>query len=157
MTQGQSIKGREDKKENDLFFVCSVIEYIGRKTKNKRGDVVLKLGEAEIERLLNLADILHSEPIEKTANELILQYNITDGSFDNITLCKFNVPTHFDIAKVYKRLILAVSQSQHKSFSDALMTVYTSWISDKIDDYNSSMYFENPQYLYESYIAGAPL
>jgi hypothetical protein len=151
------MNGREDKNENDLFFVCSVIEYIGRKTKNKRCDVVLKLGAAEIDRLLNLADILHCEPIEKTAGELILQYDIINGNFDNITLCKFNVPTHFDIAKVYKRLIFAISQSQQKSFTDALMTVYTSWISDKIDNYNSSMYFENPQYLYKSYIAGEPL
>ena len=28
--------GREDKKNNDLFFVCSLIEYISRKTTNKR-------------------------------------------------------------------------------------------------------------------------
>lgn len=27
--------GREDKKENDLFFTCSLIDYIARKTNNK--------------------------------------------------------------------------------------------------------------------------
>lgn len=27
--------GREDPKENDLFFTCSLIEYIGRKPKTK--------------------------------------------------------------------------------------------------------------------------
>ncbi len=32
--------GREDGKENDLFFTCSLIEYIARKTKNKRSDTV---------------------------------------------------------------------------------------------------------------------
>lgn len=32
--------GRETKKENDLFFTCSLIEYIARKTKNKRATVV---------------------------------------------------------------------------------------------------------------------
>lgn len=30
--------GREDSKENDLFFTCSLIEYIARKTKNKSSD-----------------------------------------------------------------------------------------------------------------------
>ena len=25
---------------NDLFYVCSLIEYVGRRTKNRRGDVV---------------------------------------------------------------------------------------------------------------------
>ena len=26
--------GREDKKDNDLFYTCSLIDYISRKTKN---------------------------------------------------------------------------------------------------------------------------
>ena len=156
-TLGRPMQGRENKKENDLFFVCSVIEYIGRITKNKRGEVVKKIGKDEIARLLELADILHCEPIEKTANELINRYAIADGNFDNIALCKFSVPTHFDIAKVYKRLIPAVSDSRGIDFTKALIEVYTSWISEKIDDYNSSMYYENPQYLYESYIAGMPI
>ena len=29
-------KAREDRKDNDLFFVCGLIDYIARKTKNKR-------------------------------------------------------------------------------------------------------------------------
>jgi hypothetical protein len=151
------MNGREDSKDNDLFFVCSVIEYIGRKTKNKRGDVVQKLGKTEIERLLNLADVLHCEPIEKTADILIQQYNITEGYFDNVGLGRFFIPTHFDIAKVYKRLIVEISREQHKTFAEVLFEVYSSWISEKINNYNSSMYFENPQYIYESYIAGKPL
>ena len=40
--------GREDKKENDLFFVCSLIDYIARKTKNKRSDIVNSLGKNRI-------------------------------------------------------------------------------------------------------------
>ena len=149
--------GREEKRENDLFFVCSVIEYIGRKTKNRRGAVVQKLSEKEIARLLDLADVFHCEPIETTANELIDRCGIAAGDFDNVALCKYNVPTHFDIGKVYKRLIVAVADAQGIALADALTQVYTSWISDKIDNYNSSMYFENPQYLYESYVAGAAL
>ena len=34
---------------------------------------------------------------------------------------------------------------------DALIEVYNSFISPKIDDYNSSMYYENPSYLSECY------
>ena len=30
------MNGREDSKQNDLFFLCSLIEYIGRQTKNER-------------------------------------------------------------------------------------------------------------------------
>ena len=146
--------GREEKIENDLFFVCSVIEYIGRATKNKRKEVVEKLGKTEITRLLELADILHCEPIEVTAHELAAKRDIKCGDFKNTAMCKYAVPTHFDIAKVYKRLINDLSKKQNINPVNALIQVYTSWISEKIDDYNSSMYFENPQYLYESYIAG---
>ena len=28
--------GRESQKDNDLFYTCSLIDYIARKTKNKR-------------------------------------------------------------------------------------------------------------------------
>ena len=35
---------------------------------------------------------------------------------------------------------------------DALILVYNSFISEKIDDYNSSMYYENPSYLLECFV-----
>ena len=149
--------GREDKRENDLFFVCSVIEYIGRKTKNCRADTVARLGDKEIARTLELADVLHCEPIEYIGDELIEKCQIAEGSFDNVAQCEHSVPTHFDIAKVYKRLIVAVSEAKGIPLVDALQEVYASWISRKIDDYNSSMFFENPQYLFESYKAGKPI
>jgi len=131
------------------------IAHVGRT--NKRSDVVRRVGENEIKRLLELADILHCEPVEKSADDLIDRCKINDGGFDNLASCKFSIPTHFDIAKVYKRLIMDVSDSQNLSLEKALVEIYTSWISEKIDDYNSSMYFENPQYLYESYVAGEPI
>ena len=35
--------GRESRKDNDLFFTCGLIDYIARKTKNVRADVVNQL------------------------------------------------------------------------------------------------------------------
>jgi len=151
------MEGRESKLENDLFFVCSLIERIGRETKNRRADVVRLLGEKEIARLVDLADVLHCEPVENTARDLIEKYGITRGDFDNAGECKYNLPTVFDIAKVYKRLIFSVAQAEGAPPAAALMAAYSSPISGKIDDYNSSMYFESPQYIYESYVAGEPL
>ena len=148
--------GREPKLDNDLFFVCSVIEYIGRVTKNRRADVVNTLGKVILARYLELADIYHCEPIENTANELIEKGGIVNGDFDN-TASEFNIPTVFDVAKVYKRLIVDIAKSNGVTPIDALIRVYTSWISDKISDYGCSMYYENPEYLYLSYIDGAPI
>ncbi|MDR3237990.1 MAG: hypothetical protein LBT84_05765 [Spirochaetia bacterium] len=151
------MEGREPKLDNDLFFVCAVIEQIGRTTTNRRADVVRAIGEKKLSHLFELADVYHCEPVENTANDLIENHNITKSDFDNVSNCKYKVPYFMDIARVYMRLIVDVMKQNDTSPIDALIAVYSSWISGKIDDYNSSMYFENQQYLYESYIAGEPL
>ena len=90
--------GRESQKDNDLFYTCSLIDYIARKTKNKRVAVVDALGKERIAKIYDLADIYHSDNIERVSE------------------------------------------------------VYHSFISDKIDDYNSSVYYENPSYIFECFI-----
>lgn len=148
------MEGREDRKENDLFFVCSLIEYIARRTKNHRRVIVNALGKQKLQHLYELADIFHSENIDKLSDELIENYHISTGRFDNLQSARYAIPTHWDIGKVYQRLILAVSKHQHKNPIDALIEVYNSWLADKIDDYNSSMYYENPDYHFQSYLHG---
>ena len=39
-----------EKEKNDLFYVCSLIEYVGRRTKNRRGDVVAAMDDACLKR-----------------------------------------------------------------------------------------------------------
>ena len=148
--------GREPKTENDLFFVCSVIEHIGRATNNRRSDVVAALGKDVISKYIELADIYHCEPIENTALDLIEKHGIANGGYDNTTL-DFAVPSVFDIAKVVKRLIVSVAESNSTTLVDSLVEIYSSWIIDKINDYSCSMYYENPEYLYMSYLEGEPL
>jgi hypothetical protein len=149
--------GRENQNENDLFFVCSLVEYIGRKTKNHRRVVVNALGIAEIRHLLELADVYHSENMDKLLDDLTQKHHIQPGLFDNIAACRYTIPSHFDIAKVFKRLIVAVAQEKHLDFAEALVEIYNSWIAEKIEDYNSSLFFENPDYIFQSYQVGQPL
>lgn len=148
--------GREPNLDNDLFFVCSLIEHIGRATKNSRSDIVKALGKDIITKYFELADVYHCEPIENTAAELIEKRGITAGDFENTT-GEHNIPTVFDIAKVYKRLIVNIVENSKATPIDALISVYMSWISDKISDYGCSMYYESPEYLYLSYIDGEPI
>ena len=49
-------------------------------------------------------------------------------------------------------MIKAVAEYEKIEVIDALLKVYNSFISNKIDDYNSSMYYENPSYLLECYL-----
>lgn len=41
--------------------------------------------------------------------------------------------------------------NNHKNYIKNLIEVMSSWIILKIDNYNSSMYYENPIYIYECY------
>ena len=144
--------GREPAKENDLFFTCSLIDYIARKTKNTRADIVNALGKKNLEKIYDLADIYHSDNIERVSDDFIREAKIETGNFDNVETCKYAIPSHWDIGKVYKRLIKAVAEYEKAEVVDALLKVYNSFISSKIDDYNSSMYYENPSYLLECYL-----
>ena len=133
--------GRESRKDNDLFFTCGLIDYIARKTKNVRADVVNH----------DLADVYHCENIDQVSDDFIEEAQIKNGTFDNVAECKYAIPSHWDIGKVYKRLIKQVAEYENISIVDALMKVYNSFLAAKIDDYNSSVYYENPSYLFESY------
>lgn len=144
--------GRESAKDNALFFTCSLIDYIARKTKNARAEVVNALGKKNLATIYDLADVYHSDNIDRVSDDFIREAGIKMGNFDNVTACKYAIPSHWDIGKVYKRLIKGVAASEKVEIIDALLKVYNSFISSKIDDYNSSMYYENPSYLLECYL-----
>lgn len=143
----------EEKEKNDIFFACSLIELIARKTNNKVKLVIEKLGQEKIKKIYKLADVYHSENIEKVSDELIEQAGIQKGDYDKISKCKYRVPTYWEIGKVYQRLIIMIEDNEEK-YIDNLSNVLSSWIIEKIDNYNSSLYYENPDYIYECYKEG---
>ena len=104
------------------------------------------------EKIYDLADIYHSDNIERVSDDFIREAGIRNGEFDNVKECNYAIPSHWDIGKVYKRLIKAVAEHEKIGIIEALFKVYNSFLSTKIDDYNSSMYYENPAYLLECYL-----
>jgi hypothetical protein len=148
------MEGREQKEWNNLFFLCSLLEYIARKTQNHRNVIVNALGKEKLQHLYDLADVYHSENIDKLSDDLINKCSVTTGHFDNVAMSKYSVPTIWDIGKVYKRLIADVTLRQRKQPIEALIEIYNSWISRKIENLNSSMFYENPEYIYQSYLQG---
>lgn len=141
----------ENQKDNDLFFACSLIELIARKTKNTKKYIIKKLGKEKIKKIYELAEVYHSENIEKVSDELIEQCNIEIGEYDIISECKYRIPTIWELGRIYQRLIIMVNNKEEE-YIDTLLEVLSSWIIEKIDNYNSSMYFENPEYIYECYV-----
>lgn len=139
--------------KNNIFFVCSIIEYLGRKTKNRRADIVKSLGMAEIERQIELAEVNHCLSMEQVADELIDEFNIPEGNYDSVGKCRYPVPSILGIAKNYQRLII-YDINAGKAIADAFNDVFRSYISDEISDFNSSVYYSSPEYLRVSYEEG---
>jgi len=147
--------GREIKEHNDLFFVCSLIDYIARKIKSHRDSVVNSIGKSELNRIFGLADVYHSENIDKISDELIEKFAIQSDNFP--TESKYALPSHWDMGKVYKRLIINIAEHEQIDFISALIKAYNSPISKKIENFNSSLYYENPSYIFACYQEGKVL
>ena len=68
------------KNDSNLFFTCSLIEFIGRRQKLKRSEVAAGLGEKNLRRIYEYADVFHCEPIEKTADEYLTMNSSQDAA-----------------------------------------------------------------------------
>lgn len=141
-----------DKEKNDLFYVCTLIEFTARKTKNKRRVIVAALGESGIVKQLNDAEVNHCLSFEQVSDEIIEDYKILDGDFDTITNCKYSVPSSQDIGKLYSLLIADCAEPDREV--SELMKIFTSFISDEISDFKTGVYYQNPSYLECSYREG---
>lgn len=141
--------------QNDLFYVCSLIEFIGRRQKLRRSEVVTGLGEATIRRIYRYADTFHCEQIEKVADDFISMRSLPTGDFDNVASCRYAVPGYWDIGAVYARLIEDVMDGADPIAK--LVEVYSSWMNDALSRFNSDLFYQSRQYIAECYRAGTIL
>ena len=141
----------ENNLKNNLFFVCSLIELLSRNTNNKKEYIVNKLGIDRITKIYNLAEVYHSENIDKIVQELIDECDIKIGNYK--LKIKDNKPTFWEIGRVYQQLILNITNNE-TNYIEVLINVLSSWIIEKIDNYDSSLYYENSDYIYNCYIEG---
>ena len=142
------------KNNSNLFYTCSLIEFIGRKQKQKRKDVVHFLGKETIKRIYRYADIFHCEPIEKTADDFIQMCGIPVGDYDNVDKARYAVPDYWTIGEVYERLIEDISEDEADAVISTIISVYNSWISDAISNYNTDFYYQSREYIFQCYVEG---
>ena len=128
-----------EKERNDYFYVCALIEYIARETKNHRGDIVNQIGEDGIKKLLYDAEVDHCLSFEQ-------------GDFDTISACKYSIPSFLDIGKLYSIMIEDCAKPGDEV--SELMKIFSSFISDEISNFNTDLYYQNPNYLEWSYREG---
>lgn len=143
------------KNNSALFYICSLIEYIGRITKNRRYDVLNFLGRDDVNRIYQYADVFHCEPIEKVADDFIRKDAILEGTFDNVAECRYDVPDYWDIGDVFARLI--EDCCKEKEIVDGIFDVYQSWIADKILNFNSDFFYQSREYIAVCYQEGKVL
>ena len=120
----------DEKRKDDIYYVCTMIEFVARATKNRRKDVIARLSKRNIEHQLKVAEVNHCLSFEQVSDEWIEQYGISIGIFDTVSNCKYTVPSVTAIGRVYQQLV---------------------------SNFNSSVYYSNPDYLRCSYEAGVLL
>lgn len=138
--------------KDNLFYVCSLVEFIARKTKNKRGVVANRLGPEGFAKQLNDAQVNHCLSFEQVGEEVVDQYKIPQGNFESVENCKFNVPSFMDIGSLYCIMILDCARNGEEI--ETAIKIFSSKVSDCISDFNSDCYYQNPSYLEESFKAG---
>lgn len=141
-----------EKLKNDIFYVCTLIKYIGRYTKNHRKYVVEKMGKEGIKHQLDYADVNHCLNIEQVGEEVIEDFHIEVGTFDTISRCKYKILSITDIGKLYQRLVIDIQMDE--TLEEAIYKVFQSFLSDEISNFNSSVYYSSPDYLKYSYLEG---
>lgn len=134
--------------ENDLYFVCYMVERVARKLHQSNKYVVNHISKTEWLRLLSLSNVLHCENPLKIENEWIEEYGLQMGDFDICNVdsdLNVNIPSETQMGKVYMRLILD-TLLPNEDFADGILRVYNHPICETIDNYNSSAFYE-PSYV----------
>lgn len=138
----------EEITENDLYFLCYMIERVARKLHQPNKYVVNSIPKKEWVRLISLANVLHCENPLKIEEEWIEEYHLKSGDFDVLDVRKElvdHVPTATQMGKLYTRLILSTLQAE-EDFVDGMIRVYNDELCEVIDNYNCSAYYE-PSYV----------
>lgn len=142
--------------ENDLYFVCSMIEQIARTIKQPNRYVVNRMGKKGLQEKLSVANVLHSENPEAVVQQWIEEYALENGDFDvtriNPSLVT-TIPTALQMGKVYTRLILS-TLNHNEDYADGILRVYNNSICEIIDDYNGSAYYEPSYFITRAYNQG---
>lgn len=142
-----------NKEKDNLYYLCYVIETLGRKTKNRRKTIVDALGKDNIEFIYKNAEVMHCESIDSVCYEFVEKCNIKDGNYDIEVYCKEEPPRTLAIGKLYSRLIVSLLEDKDDLISKTI-EVLSSWLVDEITNFNSSLYYSVLGYLKECYLQG---
>ena len=88
------------------------------------------------------AEVNHCLSFEQVCDEVVEVYKIKEGKFDTILECQYDVPSFSDIGKLYSIMIEDCAKEGKEA--EELIKIFTSFISDEISDFNTDLYYQNP-------------
>lgn len=129
-------------------MICFLIEKVSRHIHQRNAYVVNKLGYDPLYHLISVANVLHCENSDQVICDVIEEYGLEEGDFHienvNRELCT-NIPTEFDMGKVYTRLIVDTLYPD-EDYIEGILRIYNDEICRILDDYNNGSYYE-PSYV----------
>jgi len=142
--------------ENDVFFVCSMVERVARKLHCRNREVVNAMGSDGLYHELSCAAASHCENPEKIAAQWIADYSLRPGSFDVLKVNPLLVaapPTPTQMGGVYQRLVRD-TRKDGESEQHGILRVYNDPLCERVDNYNASAYYEPSYYLAQAFEKG---
>lgn len=138
----------EEIKEDDLFFMCYMIERVARHLHQRNRYVVNAVGRDNLYHLISCANVLHCENPQKVEADWIIDYELKNSDFDITDVDRelaSIIPTPLDMGKVYQRLIVD-TMTTNEDYVDGILRIYNDEICEVIDNYNGSAFYE-PSYV----------
>ncbi len=143
--------------ENDLYFLCYMIERISRRLHRHNSYIVNTISKDQWLHLIQSAAVLHCENPLQVEDDWIANYDLTQGDFDimeiNTDLAPENLPTATQMGKVYQRLVVDTITND-ETYIDALLRIYNAPICDILDDYTTGAYYEPSYFIARAYANG---
>ena len=139
----------DDRSESHPFrgaecqYVCCMIEYTARKTKNRRGKIAEQLGTNGIRRQLEYASVNHSLSLEQVSDEWIEDYSIQNGDFDTVAECRYEVPSVTSIGNDYRNLVESISDDIPAE--EKIFNVFSSCIVDSVSGIHKTCILANEE------------
>lgn len=129
--------------KDNIYFMCYFMEKLGRELRVSKTDIMKNMDREFFLNMTEYEDVYHSLSMDQLLDEQGDKLGLIKGRHNRVDTCNFRVPRVRSMAKLYMRLIYRMDED----VTDAFFKVMNSPITDYIDDYNSSLYYENPDYI----------
>lgn len=132
-----------------IYFLCTLIERIGRDTKLQRYEIVEYLNPKGVDKVIELHTTYDNLTLEQVSHEFIEEFNIPCGNYNSIP--KYlsedcNVPSEFSIG-MSLHLVLKELNVNRRNIYKLLDYVYRSKVVQKMPDYTTDIYTASTDYL----------